>query len=132
MSYVSPNCDVETFNVYLKELEQALRTTDRHIIMAGDFNAECFELYGVRSMSRGYRLATLLGSCGLVTLNTPGVHTFSGCGSGSVLDVIAVTDTLLRGGFTWEVLDHEFLSDHSAILFAICLEGRWMIPLNKI
>lgn len=117
--YVSPNCGMERFHAFLQDIEDCIRGIRKPVVLAGDLNAECQELGGIRSTARGYELAAMLASLDMVVINTPMAATFIGRGEGSVLDVTAVSEELLGRVVHWQVLAAEFGSDHLAIEFEL-------------
>lgn len=61
----------------------------------------------------------MFASLDLIVLNRTGVLTFERRGTGSVIDLTAVSSMILRKTITWEVLDEEPFSPHKYILFSM-------------
>lgn len=135
--YISPNTDRRNFEEFVQDLmDDVVKKGRAKIIVTGDFNAKSPMWGSTFEDARGAILADMFSALRLVTLNGDGVPTFVRRASRSVIDVTAITENLVAGGTSWEVLeDEESLSPHRHIVFSIGqvrqLRDRWIYgPIN--
>lgn len=101
----------------LNRIDNAIRTWDGPIIVAGDFNAKHQAWGGVTTDARGELLLEWL--CGMdmfVANDNRSLATFSSSNGESWVDVTVCKRVNVQ---EWEVLEEDTLSDHRYIVFAI-------------
>lgn len=119
--YASPNKPVADFLNLLQRIENCARATTLGIpiLIAGDFNARSAAWGDWVENKRGEELCAMLESLELVIANSGSTLTFDR-GSGSIVDVTAVSESLIQRISDWRVMESEFNnSDHHYIRFSI-------------
>ncbi|CAI6362877.1 unnamed protein product [Macrosiphum euphorbiae] len=120
--YASPNKSRAEFEDLLRRLEHKVRAVEPGVpvLITGDFNARSAAWGDWCRDTRGEDLSTLLNSLGLQVLNEGSKPTFVGIGRGSIVDITAVSESLVRRVSGWRVCDEvESMSDHQYIAFQI-------------
>lgn len=120
--YASPNKTLPEFANFLQRLEDAVRSIEPGVpvLIAGDLNARSAAWGDWYQDSRGEDLSCLFDSLGLQVLNEGSKPTFVGRGRGSIVDLTAVSESIVRRVHGWRVRDDiENMSDHQYITFSL-------------
>lgn len=117
--YISPNCGIDAFEGYLQDIEEDLKRTKRHIILAGDFNAKSPEWGSRKEDGRGRRLTEWLAKNNLVVQNKGNKPTFIRNSQESIIDLTFSTENCKEEIQNWSVMDEESASLHQFIYFEI-------------
>lgn len=136
--YFSPNKSVEEITQALDDLADAIRSSRKRAIIAGDFNAKSPEWGEHREDRRGRILSDWAAALRLTCLNEGTEPTFIRGDSSSRLDITFSTEGLERKLKSWRVLDSETLSDHQCIEIKLSFRERreesqakgWQIDRN--
>jgi len=113
--YASPNRTAAEFSDFLQRVGDHVRTIGHGVpvIVAGDLNARSAVWGDWCQNSRGSDLNSLFDSLGLVVLNEGSSPTFVGRGRGSIVDVTAASEGIVRRIKGWRFCDEaESGSDH--------------------
>lgn len=132
--YCSPNCNRETFENWLNELQRVIEETKGQCIAGGDFNSKSPEWGSSHEDRRGQILRKWAASNRLLVLNIGNEPTFTRGQQTSVLDVTFATEATARRCNPWRVLNEETGSDHNYIYFKISpttKESNTPQPLNR-
>lgn len=118
--YLTPNCTVGDFENRLSLLEDALRTRQGHVVVAGDFNARAIEWGMTMTNKRGRLLLEMAARLDLVVANTGNTPTYRRPGYGdSIPDVTFTTDGIYSRIKQWRVVEGYNASDHQFIAFEV-------------
>lgn len=119
--YISPNIPKELFEKTVQEIMlEVVRQQHKNVIITGDFNAKASEWGGPGvEDQRGVILQEAFASLDLTVLNETGKWTFERRGTGSVIDLTAVSGEIASHANSWEVLEEEPLSPHKYIFFVV-------------
>jgi len=120
--YASPNKSRAEFEVLLQRLEDKVRAAEPGVpvLIIGDFNARSAAWGDWCHDSRGDDLSTLFSSLGLQVLIKGSNPTFVGIGRGSLVDVTAVSEFLVRRVSGCRVCEEvKSMSDHQYIAFQL-------------
>lgn len=118
--YVSPNIDKASYERFLDALGDDLRTTDRGIVLGGDFNAKSY-LWGHKQDARGGILAEWMVQHRLDIINMGDKPTFVRRNQESVLDLTMCSGKINNRLTQWTVLEEETLSFHKMIYFELAI-----------
>lgn len=117
--YLSPNT---SFSVYSNKVFQIADHASRQsedIIIAGDLNAKSSAWGSARTDRKGNIWEEVFHALQISPINTGSQPTFVRGACGTIIDVTAVSDTLVDKVVDWSVLGEETLSDHMYISFSI-------------
>lgn len=129
--YISPNITIDTYSLFIEELNHRLSVLNGEKILAGDFNAKSVKWGYPPDDRRGELLAEMALSIGLVVLNT-GAPTFVTRDTTSHIDVTFASHKLARDLTSWELLDDECLSPHKHILLTLCHKGIKKMTIRRV
>lgn len=117
--YISPNLDLEDFEVGLQELRMNLRTNSKNIVVAGDFNAKSTTWGGQQNDARGRILSEWIEENNLSLLNDGEKPTLMRSTGVSFIDLPLISEDVNTERVEWGVMDEETLSDHQYIVTRI-------------
>ncbi|XP_049871151.1 uncharacterized protein LOC126370360 [Pectinophora gossypiella] len=119
--YFSPNVPLAEYQLFLDRLGIAVRrTTQRNIIVLGDFNAHNTTWGSPETDDRGEAVEEWAALCGLALLNRGSTDTWVRRQSGSIVDLTFASPALASRVSNWRVLDDvETLSDHRYVTFEV-------------
>lgn len=113
--YFSPNKPMVEITQALDQMADAIRSSPKRAIIAGDFNAKS-PLWGeYREDQRGRFLTDWAAALSLTCLNEGTDPTFTRGGASSILDITFCTEGAERKLHSWSILETETLSDHQCI-----------------
>lgn len=119
--YISPNCSLEDFNIYLNNLGTIIRHVHtrkrKKVIIMADFNAKSYIWGSDREDRRGEMLCEFIWSMSLAVANVGDKPTFTRNEQHSIIDVTLTTDETINNIQEWRVSERETLSDHNIIIF---------------
>lgn len=92
--YISPNGTTEEFEMYLTKIERDLKSTNKQVIIAGDFNAKSPEWGSNKVDRRGEILSEWLAANKLVVQNKGNAPTFIRNEQQSIIDVTLSTENV--------------------------------------
>lgn len=120
--YITPNCDLMTFERFLGEVGGlVLRAPTREIMVLGDFNSWSKDWGSRRTNARGRMLAAWAEGLGLRLLNRGNRPTCVRATGSSVVDVTFATPGVAHRVTGWRVMEEETLSDHRYVLVPMSL-----------
>lgn len=120
--YLSPNRDLESFEVYLSMLRQEIRGNNlRRVIVMGDFNTKSPMWGSPRGCPRGRLLEEFFAEVELEVINS-GTPTFIRGESQSHLDVTACSVGLWSRILDWRVDSEENLSLLRNVFFDVSMD----------
>lgn len=132
--YVSPRQSITEFNEFLQRLEDKIRGTQTGvpILVAGDFNARSAAWGDRVTSARGHDLGDLFETLELVIANTGSIPTFPR-GNGSIIDITAVSESLVHQLSDWRVMQEEYnSSDHHYIRFSVRAPARMVTSATPV
>ncbi|XP_054280004.1 uncharacterized protein LOC128998059 [Macrosteles quadrilineatus] len=130
--YLTPNEPIREFRLKLDRLEDSVRGTVGHVVVAGDFNARAVEWGMTSTNSRGKYILDFAARAGLVVLNEGDTPTFRRPGMrGTIPDISFSSESLLAGISNWRVIEDLTASDHQYIVFDILDEHHNQAPVSR-
>lgn len=122
--YLTPSDNIEEFERKLNGIEDFIRMTPGHVIVAGDLNARAVDWGMQTTDARGRRIVEMMARSALVAANIGNTPTFKrpGC-AGTIPDVTLVTERTLNKIADWKVLDIYTGSDHQYISYSFKTEA---------
>lgn len=118
--YISPNIDLEGFEMFLKDLDVSVRRGSGEAIIAGDFNSKSRSWGCPTTNRRGAAMDVFIASLSLVILNVGGSYTCRRGDGGSIVDLTLATEGVASRITDWQVLSSTVtLSDHDYITYVI-------------
>lgn len=114
--YISPNCDIEEFSTFLRNLGSKIPKTT-NILIGGDFNSKATAWGHNFTDRRGEYLMDWIAEKDLYVLNDGKIPTFVRRDQESFIDLTCCSRNLLSKVVNWRVLQKESLSDHQYISY---------------
>ncbi|XP_044583012.1 uncharacterized protein LOC123264033 [Cotesia glomerata] len=116
--YAPPSLSIADFTDFLDRLTEDAKQY-YPVAIAGDFNSWAVDWGSKQTNARGKALREAMASLDVVLLNIGGTPTYTKGEASSIIDLTFVSSSLLKGNYSWEVLNTYTGSDHSAILWEI-------------
>ncbi|XP_054272719.1 uncharacterized protein LOC128992994 [Macrosteles quadrilineatus] len=130
--YLTPNEPIREFRLKIDRLEDSVRGTVGHVVVAGDFNARAVEWGMTSTNSRGKYILDFAARAGLVVLNEGDTPTFRRPGMrGTIPDISFSSESLLARISNWRVIEDLTASDHQYIVFDILDEHHNQAPVSR-
>ncbi|XP_054280709.1 uncharacterized protein LOC128998547 [Macrosteles quadrilineatus] len=130
--YLTPNEPIREFRLKIDRLEDSVRGTVGHVVVAGDFNARAVEWGMTSTNSRGKYILDFAARAGLVVLNEGDTPTFRRPGMrGTISDISFSSESLLARISNWRVIEDLTASDHQYIVFDILDEHHNQAPVSR-
>ena len=117
--YISPNIPTIEYETYIDRLIHNIWTTNKDILLLGDFNSKACEWGSPFTDRRGEVLLEAIGRLNLVILNRGNTPTFERANGRSFIDISFATENLARRIKDWKILDNESGSPHRHICIQI-------------
>ncbi|XP_069962610.1 uncharacterized protein [Bactrocera oleae] len=118
--YLTPSDPISEFQAKLDAIEDAAHHPNRHLIIAGDFNAKAMEWSTPTTNSRGRKILDMAARLGLGVANRGSQTTFRrpGCND-TTPDITLVSEGFANQLREWKVLEDYTGSDHQYISYLI-------------
>lgn len=118
VGYISPNVRTEIFQDIFDNMMEVLRGEERHLLIAGDFNAKS-PLWGANiEDERGSIIVEWMAQVDLIILND-GEHTFERAASKTHIDITATSTNFANRVTNWHMTDEHLYTLHRYIFFQI-------------
>ncbi|XP_069962615.1 uncharacterized protein [Bactrocera oleae] len=116
--YLTPSDPISEFQAKLDAIEDAAHHPNRHLIIAGDFNAKAMEWGTPTTNSRGRKILDMAARLGLIVANRGSQTTFRrpGCND-TTPDITLVSEGFANQLREWKVLEDYTGSDHQYISY---------------
>lgn len=124
--YARPSWTTEEFQTMLENLVADARGRAQ-IVIGGDFNAWAVEWGSRMTNARGRILLETFASLNIGIANTGEAYTYRKAGTGSIIDVTFVSNSLLSK-IKWQVSEEFSNSDHQAIIIDIDEQKKTIPP----
>ncbi|XP_044578894.1 uncharacterized protein LOC123261368 [Cotesia glomerata] len=116
--YAPSSLSIAEFTDFLDRLTEDAKQY-HPVAIAGDFNAWAVDWGSKQTNARGKALREEMASLDVVLLNIGKTPTYTKGKASSIIDLTFVSSSLLKGNYSWEVLNTYTASDHNAILWEI-------------
>lgn len=105
--YISPNWSEEVAEDIINQISETVRNVNKHLIIAGDFNAKATEWSSKITNTRGFLLLDWIGAEDLCLLNQGTAPTFVRDQQESHIDITFCSRDILSKVMDWKVRENE-------------------------
>ncbi|CAH2092422.1 unnamed protein product [Euphydryas editha] len=116
--YAPPSLSLDAFEDLLDRLTEDAKQHSL-VAIAGDFNSWAVDWGSKETNARGEALLQAMLSLDVVLLNSGNKPTFIRGEASSIVDLTFVSSSLVKGNYSWEVMNTYTASDHCALLWEI-------------
>ncbi|XP_015509714.2 uncharacterized protein LOC107216897 [Neodiprion lecontei] len=116
--YAPPSLPIADFTEFLDRLTEDAKQY-YPVAIAGDFNSWAVDWGSKQTNARGKALLEAMATLDVVLLNIGETPTYTKGEASSIIDLTFVSSSLLRGSYSWTVMNTYTASDHNAILWEI-------------